>query len=1173
MGDELSLLLRLRGDNTQARATLADTRVAVNQLRESLGPEFTQTATKTSAIFSQTFADIGDSIENLVRGRVPVVGDLLGEALGGVTSGIEKNAKSASEKVDTAVNLVANSLGTLSTASGKSIPQLTSFLKTFGQLKTDAERNEAAFKAFGGSVDLVGNKTAKFLPELKEASAAMNTASTEAALAASSFTSLLGPLALAAAALTAEIAVVVSLTKEIFELARASADYQGKLFDFSQQVGVSVETLSALEVAALQTGGSIDGVVQSLGIFQKKLEESAENEGSKAANTLRRLGVDATDTEAAFRQAVTALARMPEGFRQTATAMELFGRGGKAVLAVAKESQGDIDKVIDRLRDLGLVTSDQAKLADEFNDQLVLLQVQLRGIGTVAIPVVLDALRDISKLLEENRDLFRVLQGVVAAAALSIRVGFSIAKQRLEEIQTVLALTVAAFQKIKESVEYIVGHPITVPNPFGSQPPPAEPPITTEPQRDPFTEKLKDEVDARKRLQAVLNVELAERQRQAEASIALAQREFEAGRRTREQLLQATLNGTRRQTQAEIEGLENQRAINLKEIALAKDDLEKRQQLANQNLAIDTQIANKRAALRQSEADARARFEKEERRAELASQQAQLETLTNIGQQRIAVLQQLLSEERVEREAALAEIEAIENAAQQARGQLLKRELELAGIGPERQVVLDKIKALETDRAALERQQSERRKQLTREEFESRRQIILSGLDALLQVEQIQGEARIATTQAQAALRIKTEEQAAREILAVRLRLIDSEIEAVKARQTAAGSIVDPRERRAVQAQLVNELQILNAQRRALQEQGNREIDAARQEDLNNERRYVEELEDVRERTRAIELDAAEDAIRLMQSTFVRRKDIIRAQRDLELALEADRHRRATESIRRQQQETDAEIRTLEARLESLTIGTTEEIEQYERIIAALERLRLKRLELDAQQKAENERTQTRERRVTTGANRDEDEADPLGRLGSDIEDLKKFAKELEASIVPLGEILADTFNQISDAIGQTISNWVLLGETGPAVMRKILAQALASIAAEAAINAIKELALGFATLFFNPAESAAHFTAAALWGSIAGVSAIAGRAVAGDLFKQKSASSGAGGSGSSGGPDALNPIVQGRNQQQTITIILRPDESAFGRLVTATVVDDIGNGGVIREVINSDGR
>lgn len=1159
--DDLSLLFRLRGENAQLKATMADSRAAVTALKNSFGADLNT----MQGLAKSALADIGENVNAFVGQRIP----LIGGAFLRVTSNL-KGFNDELKRGGPQTELLARQIDNIAKSSGRTTTEVARFLTTFTRLEGQAARNDAAFKFFGGSVDLIGNKTAKFLPELEQAGTAMAGLSTETAGAAAATAGLAGPIAIAIAALAAEIVVVVALTKEVFNLAKASADYQGKLFDLSQQVGVSVETLSALEVVARTTGGSIDGLVQSLGIFQKKLEESVEDEGSKAAVTLRRLGVESDDTETALRQTIAALARMPEGFRQTATAMELFGRGGKAILAVAKESKGDIDEVIERLRGLGLVTTDQARLADEFNDQLVLLQVQLRGLGTQAIPVVLDALRDMSELLEENRDLFRLLQGLVAAFALQVRIGLGFVKQQLEGIQTVLGLTVAAFQKIKESVEFITKNPIKLP--FSSDQPAAGPPTTAEPQRDPFVENLKDEVEARKRLHAVLNVELAARQRQAEASIALAQREFEAGRRTRAQLLEATIDGTRKQSKAEIEGLENQRAINLKEIALAKDDLEKRQQLANANLALDIQIANKKAALKQSEADTRARFAQEEQRAELASQQAQLETLTNIGQQRIAVLQQLLDEERVERETALTEIEAIENAAIQARGQLLKRELELAGVGPDRQVVLDKIKALEADRTALEREQSERRKTLTRAEFESKRQIILDGLDALLQIEQIQGEARIATIQAQTALRIKTEEQAAREILAVRLRLLDSEIEAVKARQTAAAGIVDPRERREVQAQLINDLAVLNARRLALQEQGNREIDEARQEDLDNERRYADELEDIRERVRSIELDAAEEAIQLMQATFARRKDIIRAQRDLDLAEESDRHRRVTESIRQQQQETDAQIKTLEARLESLKIGTTEEIEQYERIIAALERLRLKRLELEAQQAAENERSQTRKRRVIIEADDEEEGADPLGRLSTDLEDLKEFASELEETIVPLGEILAGTFNQISDAIGQTVANWVLLGETGPAVMRKILAQALASIAAEAAVNAIKELALGFATLFFNPAESAAHFTSAALWGSIAGVSAIAGRAVAGDLFKQKPGG-GAGSGGSSGGPDALQTIVQNRNQQQERPIILHVDVRHEEGTIVKTWAEDFGNGGISRQVVDRDGR
>jgi tape measure domain-containing protein len=125
-------------------------------------------------------------------------------------------------------------------------------------------------------------------------------------------------------------------------------------------------------------------------------------------------------------------------------------------------------------------------------------------------------------------------------------------------------------------------------------------------------------------------------------------------------------------------------------------------------------------------------------------------------------------------------------------------------------------------------------------------------------------------------------------------------------------------------------------------------------------------------------------------------------------------------------------------------------------------------------------------------------------------------APTLQSMFADTASILQNAFQGIANAIGSVIEQWVLYGQTGPAIMRKILAAALASIAAEAAVRAIYELAAGFAALFFNPAEAAAHFTAAALFGSIAVGAALAGRAIAGDSFKRQTSAATGGASGSS---------------------------------------------------------
>jgi hypothetical protein len=132
-------------------------------------------------------------------------------------------------------------------------------------------------------------------------------------------------------------------------------------------------------------------------------------------------------------------------------------------------------------------------------------------------------------------------------------------------------------------------------------------------------------------------------------------------------------------------------------------------------------------------------------------------------------------------------------------------------------------------------------------------------------------------------------------------------------------------------------------------------------------------------------------------------------------------------------------------------------------------------------------------------------------------------------TVTAIAGLMTDAFNGFANALGNVVEQWVLTGDTGPAVMKKMLATALASLAAEAAVRALWELALGFASLFFNPAEAAAHFTAAAIFGTIAGVAAVAGRAVAGDSFKNKSGSANSRASASSGNQPDQNPPVYSR--------------------------------------------
>lgn len=1144
MADDLSLLFRLKGDNSQLKGVVNDSVRVVDHLKSAFGPQLTQTVT----VANKTFSDLGDNLSNLVAQRLPLVGGAVTkvtDALKGIDKQHAQNIKA-----------IGDSIQSIADKSGKTVPQVTSFISQFAKLESQTAKNDAAFKFFGGSIDLAGNKTAKFLPELEQTAGKLEAVGAEGASAGASIGAMAGPIGLAVLALAALAAGAVVAGKELITLTRQTADFQGKMFDLAQQTGLAVKTLSALEVVARTTGGELGSITQAIVLFQRNLDE-AQDPLSKTAEQFRKLGVDTSDTETSLRSAFAALAKMPEGFAQTNAAAELFGgRSGKQVLAILKETNGDLDGTIKRLRDLGiLISDDDARAADILNDQLAILDFQTRALVAIfardLIPILAELAHTLGELYTSARPIVALLGSATADVARFTSEqfkGLSIVIKALTKDYVGLARAIQEAHDAQDIKPLEV--PALRPAPLPSAPSPlqasgqdvtgAESVLAEVKRKAAQTNQALDELFQRGRLdreQQTLSV-IAENKKILDAEKA----RIDAELTLREQEIKALDEAARKRGETVSRDTEQYRAINAAVAKLQQERLDKENEFDVTSRVLRAKAAQERAqALRdqiQNEGDI---FVKETERT-IARIEAEIKRGAREESEGLTIIDQL------EQERAQSRIDTLEK--QKAAGFLTIQE---------QTSLNNELRKLQQERNQLNDTQRARRLQREIEAAARIREVIIANLDAVIQQEQIAGERRISTLKALAAQRVTTEEEAAKQILAIRLQLLDDEIEATEAKLTASKSITDKDERVRVQADLNNQIKTLTEQRKTIQTEGNRDIDDARQKDIENERRYADELRDIDNRIRQIERDQAEEVIRLMMIHFARRKDIIRAQARADLDAEDARHAQASETIDNLIQENRESKKTHQEKIEA-------------------ER------ELNQLREAEAERHRLAMQGIKDQGKKDEEEADPLGRFTLDTESIKEFASVIENSIVPLGEILRNTFLQVADAIGQTVQNWVLLGETGPAVMRKILAQALASIAAEAAVNAIKELALGFATLFFNPAESAAHFTAAGLWASIGVGSALAGRAVAGDLFKSKGSGSGGGGSGSGGNGD-LNPLNLARNAgpgapQQIVPIIqpivrvqVVPDGSKFGDAVTAHVVNDFNNAGPIREVTANDGN
>ncbi|HEX5704877.1 MAG TPA: hypothetical protein VFX97_16890 [Pyrinomonadaceae bacterium] len=243
-----------------------------------------------------------------------------------------------------------------------------------------------------------------------------------------SLTSLGSTLPAIAGSLTVAASAVGGLAAGLFALIKHAADAGDNLYDLSTKTNFSVETLSGLDILAKKTGSSIASLSNSLVIFQSNMVK-ARDEGSELHSVFQRLKISTEDQEKALRQAVTQLAKMGATETQAAVAKQIFGRAGKDVLAIIKETNGNLDEAIDRFQRMGLIVSTgAAEASNRFNDTLEETTLQLsavaREIGTQLLPIATDALQRISRNLQENKDQWAswgqtisdTLRGVAIAA-------------------------------------------------------------------------------------------------------------------------------------------------------------------------------------------------------------------------------------------------------------------------------------------------------------------------------------------------------------------------------------------------------------------------------------------------------------------------------------------------------------------------------------------------------------------------------------------------------------------------------------------------------------------------------------------------------------------------------------------------------------------------------------
>jgi len=172
----------------------------------------------------------------------------------------------------------------------------------------------------------------------------------------------------------------------------ATVDWGSQVKSLTRLLGVTAAEASGLAVAAHHFGLEADDLSKGLGIFEKKLVA-----GDKA---IASAGIHFRDARGAIRpfndvlrDTADVFAKMPDGPTKTALALNLFGRGGKALIPILNQGAAGLKKFDEEAKKLGLsLSGTQLKAISDYKFAQRDLGLAIKGLevqlGLKAIPTL-----------------------------------------------------------------------------------------------------------------------------------------------------------------------------------------------------------------------------------------------------------------------------------------------------------------------------------------------------------------------------------------------------------------------------------------------------------------------------------------------------------------------------------------------------------------------------------------------------------------------------------------------------------------------------------------------------------------------------------------------------------------------------------------------------------------
>lgn len=183
-----------------------------------------------------------------------------------------------------------------------------------------------------------------------------------------------------------------------------TADATNKL---ARRIGTTAETLQEYDYVAERSGVTTDLMRNSLEKLQGKVSDAANGNKDMTA-TLKELGLEAKAFAAMpLGDQMEAIAKGFQGLKsdgdRTRLAMKLFEEEGRGMVTVFEGGADAIAKMRAEARGFGVYSTEDAAMAEEFNDRLLDAQMSL---GSIKKLVAVELLPVITEMLVSFRDFF-----------------------------------------------------------------------------------------------------------------------------------------------------------------------------------------------------------------------------------------------------------------------------------------------------------------------------------------------------------------------------------------------------------------------------------------------------------------------------------------------------------------------------------------------------------------------------------------------------------------------------------------------------------------------------------------------------------------------------------------------------------------------------------------------